>query len=87
MKEYRIVWCDHDQVHTVDGLTLETAQRAFSNICRELRPELAWVHILRMPDRVTYASLDRSMIETEDRLREIIFPRNVGGELAPEDIA
>jgi hypothetical protein len=27
------------------------------------------------------------MIETEDRLREIIFPRNVGGELAPEDIA
>jgi hypothetical protein len=88
MSDYRLVWCDCGTVRSVDGLTLEAAQRGFAGICRELRPTLAWVHILRMPERSTYASRDRAELDARDAMDAIMRrPMNVGGELAPEDIA
>lgn len=95
MNEYRVVWCDEGTVRMVDGLTLETANKAFAAVCRELRATLSWVHILRMPERTVYASLDRAAMDARDAMIRAQdgpeAPRwrwmNVGGELAPEDQA
>lgn len=93
MNDYRVVWCDEGQVRCVDGLTLFTANKAFAAICRELRKSIAWVHILRMPERTTIASMDRAAIEFADRAAGIVSawrksaPQNTGGEMNPEDQA
>lgn len=87
--DYRVTWCDNGQVRCVDGLSLETAQRAFAAVCKELRATLSWVHLLRMPERTTYASMDRATITAVDNLTDALrrAPMNVGGELNPEDQA
>lgn len=87
--DYRVTWCDDGRVRCVDGMTLDTAQRAFAAICKELRATLSWVHLIRMPDRTTYASMDRATMDAVDSLTQALrrAPMNVGGELNPEDQA
>jgi len=94
LHDYRVVWCDEGQVRCVDGLTMSTANKAFAAICRELRQSIAWVHILRMPDRTTVASIDRAAIAFTDTHADTVAqwrrrnqPRNIGGELDPGDQA